>query len=289
MTVVVAKRFGEHIEVLADTMISDRDRGREDAFPGRLKIIALSTDLTIAYAGHSDPALESIRRLHRDRIRSVDQALERLKPWTALTEHDVEFLVVSHQPTAELRKVWAGRISAPLNDAVLGDPTLRSALYERLTRTGDDAHDAKEFFSTFLHVFTSGHVNRGEGVGGFPTALSASPEGHHYRHHSFHHSWKPIEFLPGVEQHQDPADMQTGDWTFHHSVVAPREPGVAVLAAQIQQARRAFIYSPLLDDDAAAVPLLEPETDWTEHQVLMNERTVAALRSAVERAQSYAP
>ena len=83
--------------------------------------------------------------------------------------------------------------------------------------------------------------------------------------------------------------MQTGDWTFHHSIVAPREPGVPVLAAQIQQARRAFIYSPLLDDDAAAVPLLEPEIDWTEHQVLMNERTVAALCRAVERARAYAP
>lgn len=140
--------------------------------------------------------------------------------------------------------------------------------------TGDDEKDAKEFYSTFLHAFTSSHVDRGSGVGGFPTAVGAGPDGHRYRFHSFHHSWKPIEFLPSVEQHQDP---------FHHSIIPPQQPGIAVLAAQVQQARQAFIYSPLFNDEAERIEILEPGIDWTEHQVVMNDRTAAALELASGR------
>ena len=80
--------------------------------------------------------------------------------------------------------------------------------------------------------------------------------------------------------------MQTGDWTFHHSIIASRVTGIPVLAAQVQQARRAYIYSPLFDDDPKKVALLEPGVDWTEHQEEMNELATIALDEAVNRAST---
>jgi hypothetical protein len=81
--------------------------------------------------------------------------------------------------------------------------------------------------------------------------------------------------------------MQTGDWTFHHAILPPSIPGVAVIAAQAHQARRAYIFSPLTDDEAKPVVLLEPDIDWAEHQEVMNERMSTALAAAVARASEH--
>lgn len=283
MTVVLAKRFGEVISLVADTMISDRDHGREDAFPGRLKIIPLAPNLTVAYAGHADPARHVIRGLFHNGVTDVIQALETLREFTASKDHDVEFLVASHQPMAALHRVWKGRVSDPLGRAAIGEKVIQSSVYDRLPKGQDRPVTPADFYSAFLAAFTSSTAVLGEGVGGFPVGLDACPTGHRFRGHSFHHDWKPIEVLPGVEQHQSAADMQTGDWTFHHAIMRTKHVGIAVLAAQIQQARRAYIYAPLLDDTPKSVILLEDGVDWTEHQEIMNRRTVQALDEAVAR------
>jgi hypothetical protein len=44
-------------------MISDVNAGHNNAIPGRLKAIVISDHLSIAYAGHSDPALHAVRRI----------------------------------------------------------------------------------------------------------------------------------------------------------------------------------------------------------------------------------
>lgn len=261
MTVVLAKQFGDVISIVADTMISDRDHGREDAFPGRLKIIPLAPDLTVAYAGHADPARHAIRGLFNDGVTDAIQALETLRKFTASKDHDVEFLVASHQPIAALQRVWTGRVSAPLECAAIGQTAIQSAVYDRLPQGQDRPVTATDFHSAFLAAFTSSAAILGEGVGGFPVGLDACPTGHRFRGHSFHHDWKPIQFLPGVEQHQDAADMQTGDWTFHHTIMSAKQVGIAVLAAQIQQARRAYVYVPLLDDMPQIITLLEDGVD----------------------------
>lgn len=54
MTVVIAKRFGDSICIVSDTMISDAQTGRSDAIPSRLKIVTLGTTFSVAYAGHAN-------------------------------------------------------------------------------------------------------------------------------------------------------------------------------------------------------------------------------------------
>lgn len=283
MTVVLARRFGDQIEIVADTMISNTERGREEAIPGRLKIITISSNLTVAYAGHSDPALYAIRRLFRDGIVRGTEATESLRLFTDSPDHDVEFIIASHQPRAELRKVWLGRCSQPLDQAWLGNPTISRAVEERLQRSGDASSDGTSFWSAFIEAFTSDRVRRGTGVGGLPIGLKATATGHAYRLCSYHEDRSLIEFLAGTEQHQNPNTMQTGDWTYHFTIVPLSEPGLAVLGAHLQQARRSYIYSPLLDDDPIRVTVLEPGIDWTENQVLMNDRTSVALSLAAQR------
>jgi hypothetical protein len=43
-------------------------------------------------------------------------------------------------------------------------------------------------------------------------------------------------------------------------------------------------YPPLFEDDPKTIPLLEPDADWTEHQVIMNSRTLEALSAAARLA-----
>jgi hypothetical protein len=50
------------------------------------------------------------------------------------------------------------------------------------------------------------------------------------------------------------------------------------------ESRRTYIYSPLFEDDPKTIPLLEPDVDWTEHQVIMNSRTLEALRATARLA-----
>ena len=163
MTVVLGKRFGSRIEVVSDTMISDSSLGREDAFPGRLKIIALVPDLTVAYAGHSDPALYAIRQLYSRGITKLDELLTYLKDCTASPDQEVEFLVLSHQKEADLRRVWSGQISNSLEDAALGESAIRSSVYSRLLVTGDERNDAKGFYQAFIgakpYPSASGMIN----------------------------------------------------------------------------------------------------------------------------------
>jgi len=276
MTVVLARKFGQTIQLVSDTMITDAERGRADALPGRVKAIVIHRTLSIAFAGHADPALRVIRQVARSGPCDLDLVYQTLCQATASRDHDVEFLVASHRPEASLRRIWRGQVSAPLAHAAIGDATIRPAVYERLVAEGVDAKDAHAFRSAFLMAFTNERIPRGDGVGGFPIAVEASPDGHRYRGHSVHMSWKPITFVPGTT-YQDPADLQTGDWSFHHTVMHTEERGVAVVAAQIPQARVGFVYAPLLQDEPRRVTLLRPGVDWTEHQ----EEMFAVLRDAL--------
>ena len=102
MTVVIAKRFGQTIVILSDTMISDTNLGRENAIPGRLKAIIIADRLFIAYVGHSDPALHAIRQVAASYpTAGLGAVLESLREVTAFDYHDIDFIVASHDPAAD--------------------------------------------------------------------------------------------------------------------------------------------------------------------------------------------
>lgn len=278
MTVILAQRFDERIVIASDTMISDANTGRNSAMPGRLKAIIISDRLSVAYAGHSDPALYAIRRIP-DLKGRVPCVLETLRAFTDLKDRDVDFIIAYHDPRAELRRVWNGQLSGPLRRACIGNCSILPQVLNRFTPTGNAVTDAKNFSLAFINAFTNRRVFTGTGVGGFPIILEARPEGHIYKGHTLNATWKPIEFKHGVTTYEDENDLLTGEWSFRHDILVPKQSGLAVLAVEVPQAKVGFVYAPLVEDDPDKVTLLGSDERWTQKQIEMHK----AMRSALDK------
>ena len=283
MTVVIGRRFGDTIVVLSDTMISDANTGRNSAIPGRLKAIVVADRLSIAYAGHSDPALHAIRRTPDIYMKNgLPAVLEALRQFTACRDHDVDFIVASHDTAAELRRVWDGQVSNPLQETCIGNCSIVQELRRRFSPTGEAKTDAKNFRVAFLNVFSNRRVFAGSGVGGFPIALEARTDGHIYKGHTLNASWKPSKFVPGATIYEDENDLLTGEWSFRHDILTVKQPGLAVLAAEVPQAKIGFVYAPMLQNDPDPVRLLDIDEKWTQKQSEMH----AVMRAALDASAS---
>lgn len=279
MTIAIGKRFGDTIVLLSDTMISDANAGKKNAIPGRLKAIVAGDRLSIAYAGHSDPALHAIRRTPDVNLRGGLRAvLEALREFTASEDHDVDFIVASHLAAAELRRVWRGHVSDPLEQVCVGNCSILPEILKRFSPTGRPGADAKNFEFAFLSAFTDRDVFAGSGVGGFPIVLEARTDGHFYKGHFLNASWKPVLFVPGTTTYEDENDLLTGEWSFRHDIITPKKPGLAILAAGVLQAKVGFAYAPMLEDDPDRVTLLIGTENWTRRQKEMH----AVLRAALD-------
>jgi hypothetical protein len=182
MTVIIGKQFADVIVLLSDTMISDKEASHHNTIPGRLKAIIINNRLSIAYSGHSDPALYAIRRtpkIYRDG--GLGAVLTFLCKFTDTRDHSVDFIVAAHNPSAELRRIWEGRVSDPLRETCVGNCTILPEILKRLA----PERGPRDFNYAFLGAFMDRHVFRGSGVGGFPITLEARPEGHRYGGHFF--------------------------------------------------------------------------------------------------------
>jgi hypothetical protein len=286
MTVVIAKCFGQTISVLSDTMISDANLGRQNAIPGRLKSIVLDRSVTVAYAGHSDPALYAIRQA-RALLKTGDlsSVVEFLRQVSSNGDADIDFLLVAHAPHADLRRIWKGRVSDPLRESCIGNAAILPEVMKSFSSAGDERTDAHSFRSAFLDAFTNRRIHLGAGVGGFPISLEARAEGHVYKGHGFGESWKPIYFVPGQTTHETEEDMLTGEWSFHHHVLSSDRPGVAVIAAEVPQAKVGFVYAPLLEDDPQTVVLLANDKSWVRHQKEIHDALRQALNEKIAASQ----
>jgi hypothetical protein len=287
MTVVIGKRFGETITLLSDTMITDTGARRHDIIPGQLKSIILSDRLSVAYAGHAGPALAAIGKAPSIfTTKGLTGLLNALCEVTSSNAHDVEFMVAAHNPTAELRRVWQGQVSGPLDDSCIGNHAILTAVFQRFSPVGDPKADAFKFRTAFIDAFTDQKVFLGAGVGGFPIVLQALPSGHVYKGHTVNSSWKPIEFVPRATIFEDENDLLTGEWSFRHDILATKSTGIAVLGAEVLQAKLGFVYAPLIEFGPIPVRLLESDENWTQHQVAMHKKMRAAFDAMVEKALS---
>ena len=282
MTVIIGKQFADVIVLLSDTMISDEEAPRHNSIPGRLKAVIINNCLSIAYSGHSDPALHAIRRtpkIYRDG--GLGGVLTFLREFTNTRDHSIDFIVAAHDPSPELRRIWEGKVSDPLRETCVGNCTILPEILKRHSEKGGH----QDFNHAFLRAFTDRDVFRGTGVGGFPITLEARPDGHRYRGHLFSQSWKAITPRWGETTYEDPNDLLTGEWSFRHDVVDPQQPGIAVLAVEVLQGKVGYLYAPLLEDDPERIILLGANDRWTEHQSEMHEVMRAALTRKIAQAR----
>lgn len=285
MTFVAAKRFGNRIIVVGDTMISDLHGTRHSAIPGQLKIIVLSPTLTVAFAGLVDQALDAIRaakRLHLAGTILVE--IERmLAEETVRHAGRVEFLVISHSNgEPALKRVWDGRISSGLTHTCIGERDLLPALLARESEVplGCRPHEFEQegqFSAAFHGLFDGTRII--EGVGGLPIMVTCSPYGHCYNAIATSKAWDKVSILGGVTE-QQLADRRTGmtEWSFN--IQATQYRGVAILGAIMINAGVGYIYSPLENDEPLKWIFPRP-TDRAEHGALL-EQFQAALEERAE-------
>lgn len=256
MTFVAAKRFGDRILILGDTMVSDLTGTRHDVIPGQLKIVVISTTLTIAFAGLVHQALDAIRMARRYHISGSPPAEieQKLANATALYEGQIEFLVASHsagQPT--LRRIWDGLISDDLPYVCIGKREIQKKLFEykidftkNVTRKLGPHSDEHHFVDAFHTLFSGVYID--DGVGGFPIFATCSPYGHCYNSTAIMSAWDPVLFnVPSTDQQL--ADRASGMTQWSFNVQAPKRRGAAVLGAAVVDAGVGYIYSPLESDD----------------------------------------
>lgn len=276
LTVVIARRFDQTICIVSDTMISNQATGTENGIPGRLKIITIDRQFTVAYAGHANQALDAIRATRPILLESgLDAAIEHLRRATTEGPADFEFIAVAHRPDAKLHRIWDGRVSASLDKSVIGDGRILDEVERRFEQ--GRASSAKNYVSAFITAFTDKKIHLGTGVGGFPTSLLAQPDGHIYRGHMLSHVWKPSGSVWGATTYEDENDLLTGEWSFRHDVLTVGQAGVALLAVEVPQAKTGYVYAPLLEDDPQPVTLLSADKIYTQHQREIHDAMKQAL------------
>ncbi|MBI1385426.1 MAG: hypothetical protein GC150_10995 [Rhizobiales bacterium] len=210
----------------------------------------------------------------------TEPTIDHLRKITADNAWDIDFIVAANHPEPELCRIWDGRVSEPLSQSVIGDASILLEVERRFSSVGNATEDSKNFRLAFINAFTNRRVHLATGVGGFPLTLVARPEGHLYKWHSFSHTWKPIE-AAGRIVYEDESDLLTGEWSFRHDLMTTDQPGVAVLAVEVPQAKTGFIYAPLLEDGPRPIKLLEQSGPYTQHQDEIHRAMRAALDAKV--------
>jgi hypothetical protein len=255
VTIAIARRFGERILIAADTTITDAVR--QDILPGRLKAIVLSPTVSVAYAGHADPALHAVREARRqlqitgrpDRARATLEAAAR-RP-----DIDVEFIWATHAGgQASLRKIGRAGATDELDACFIGDSAVVKDVREvELLQRADPVPDygitADElrFWGAFTRLYGDRGVQIRAGVGGLPICLLASPLGHTYQGVTGASVWDPLDLSVGLTPGQIAA-RKTGETAWNYAVISSRWRGVAVIGAAFEQLALGYVYSPLEDD-----------------------------------------
>lgn len=249
MTLVAARRFGDRIIVISDTMISDSNATRRNILPGRLKCIVVDWHLSIAFAGPANAGIDAIRQGHGlfKATRNLNELLDYLVA-ESKREPDCDkrcdFIVSSHIHEPSLYKIWDGQISSGQPFQWIGQKSLLAGLAE--------ATDEMSFFDAFSQNAGVAAGNASQGVGGIFVVQLGSPYGHCYQTHASTICFDDIIVPPGITEQQQ-ADRASGMMQYSYNCQATLDRGVAVVSAFFEQAQTGYIYAPLLQDDPIIV------------------------------------
>lgn len=265
---MIARKFGRRVLIVSDTMISDAALGRADAIPGRLKSIILSPTVSVAYAGHSNPALHAIRAARHALLEtgSVSSVTDVLVDLSADPAFDVDFIVVFHDHgVPRLHKITAGIMTDDVSECFVGNSAVVTALVREVpANPGIDQPDlgieAAEgtFWNAFNQLFLKRGVALTDGVGGVAIGLVASPFGHHYIRQAVVIAWDHIDLGRGITPAQHMA-QRSGETAWIVETISASLRGIGIVGVGLPQAGIGFIHSPLTSDDPESLSLGPPE------------------------------
>ena len=130
MTVVYAKKFGDRILTLTDTMISDPSASTNNAIPGRLKSVVLGAKLSVSYTGPSLLSIDLIKKAKALHDHEVDLITIISYLQDSTTNHDglPEFVLSSHMELPELVKISNGEVVRDLPECFVGEQFLKAEI-----------------------------------------------------------------------------------------------------------------------------------------------------------------
>jgi hypothetical protein len=276
MTIVVARKFGQRVLIVSDTMISETTAARQNIIPGTLKSIVISMDFSLAFSGNIATALDAIRETKEiyARRKNSDLAIDKLCEMSvrsAKTDQDCDFLAVRHLSTrAELIRISGGKATVMEMGTFIGQPSVWEYLMKAERDIPLDESISRDEYSSpeeirfqiavnSLRIAPAEHASIG--VGGFIITLLCSPHGHCYSGNLGVHAWDKIS-IPGGLTDAQIADRASGKTEYRYRILPPSRRGVAVVGAMLDQAKLGFVYSPLsVHSIPAAV------TDATESRI----------------------
>lgn len=251
MTLVIAKQWDDRIVVISETTISDRDAARRDVIPGRLKAIVLSEQLSIAYAGIANKAVDAIRELRKQIMAETNlpRVVEYLRGKTV--DGGVDFLLISHCDGPTMFKIWRGQVSHGMNFYWLGDAGAASALdsliaLQSKTLGGLESSNEDVLVHAFEELIFDGAF---PGVGGFWFILLGSPLGHCYQNHAAFYAWDRVR-VTDIDRPEYRRFQRTGTAHYAYSTTSPKLRGAGIAGVFLPQVELGFIYSPLQFDGA---------------------------------------
>ncbi|HTH27702.1 MAG TPA: hypothetical protein VL918_04470 [Sphingobium sp.] len=263
MTFVLARKFGERIVILSDTMITHHpDQRKNDVIPGQLKSVVLSLNMSVAFCGSVVTALDTIRSCKN----RIQQGHGREYVVSIIREASLsgcDFILASHIDGAKLIKIVEGSATEPQGVHWLGNPDILKKIqhqqgvfdegFQNVLRSnpGLEDHRTEEsnFTRSFSHLLLCDPMVA-EDVGGFATNLLASPYGHCYQTFAGAYSPGPIT-IGGSNDTERPTG---GGDRYAYNFTSPSYRGIAIAGIFMDQAKVGYIYDPLCCDEAIKVP-----------------------------------
>lgn len=261
MSIVVAQRRDDEILLVGDTKISSEAATRPDELPGNLKVVTFAKRMTAGFAGNAGAAHVAIKFARRVFYSSgADAALDVLR--TSSSEDDTDYIVASHHGRTRLVVLRKGGLVDIGNDVCsIGQDEAFKEVIEKARQTTAHERPARGHLrSKFIDIILTG--KHGEvTIGGFPTAVVATMQDHHYAAHTGAYTYKFPEMKWGETTHQSMDQIYSGDGHFQLSIVPSTASDVPVVGACLLQARTGYVYSPIEQPEPFKVVLLR-DSAW---------------------------
>ncbi len=280
MTIVIARRFGERICVMSDTMISCKSGVKNNIIPGQLKSIIVNKWLTISYAGLSIQAIDAVRAIYRSPKFTTDYVIVYLKQISQTYFGELDFIIISHEKTARLIKISNNRVFEGADLYWIGSSEAVRELSSYKLKISYTQNvipsDETLFIATFIEFMKK---TRSSVVGGAVIDCLCSPYGHTYKSHSGVFSWDTINLGKSSETKDRDTINKTGMYQFEYDISRPLERGIAIIGFYLRQAKTGFIYDPIHYDDA--MKIVNMEVDLFNELVISAGATLSSVKRKI--------
>ena len=275
MTIVIVKKQGDDVLILADTMIGDANARGPNIIPGRLKAVTIGPRLTIAFAGNADPAAVAIKRARTAFMTSgTEEALKVIR--SDSSSGDTDYIAVSHEPAASVQLIRRGGCIEVDDICAIGThQPFRAAIEEELLAASDPDLFRGRLRHKFMDPLLTGkHVT--DGIGGFPVVVEANRDHHRYKFASAAYTYK-LNIIWGQTTEQPWEQVESGDGHYQLDILVSERTGVPVVAACLLQAKMGYVYSPIERPEPFPITLFASDERWDGREQEMFAKLRAAL------------